>query len=326
MNKLSSLSALWMLAGTQGFPSLSPLYLAARPDASPYGYSQSDSYQPTGEAPQKYGDQYPTSPSDDDDPFVDDSEGSQRRKPLRKRLSRNSSPQSNDPSNPSNSEEKSMFSQESNSLEPNPFSEEGGPSGDNKAMDDSDPFTNDSFSDGTDSLDSTLSLEESTSPEKKKYPGNIRKKKKVTPPSPKIIDRLVKDSDIFDGTSRVLGTAIKMSPGATDMGSSPLSGGISCKDILLTTVPVPQDPDVNLVMQTTYTFCLIELVLQQYIAHQKRSKKIDKEVLAEAQKALKQVQEILPLFLLGYLATMDSFMAQGLRETLNQKRVEATSQ
>ncbi len=78
---------------------------------------------------------------------------------------------------------------------------------------------------------------------------------------------------MFDGTSRVLGTAIKMSPGSTDMGSSPLSGGLSCKDILLTTVPVPQDPDVNLVMQTTYTFCLIELVLQQYIAHQKRPKR-----------------------------------------------------
>ena len=191
---------------------------------------------------------------------------------------------------------------------------QGAPSSDDSMISDSPSPGTSKPSDSSYSTDSSVTQEKSP-------------RKKIQPPSQEVVDKLVKDSDIFDGTSRISGTTITQGSGYKDTSSSnSLSNGLSCKDILLTTIPVPQDADANLVMQFTYSLCMVELVIQQYIAHQKNTSKSDPVLLQQSQVALKKIQQMLPLFLLGYLSTVDSFVNQDLRESINEKRKELTNQ
>ncbi|WP_021827907.1 hypothetical protein [Holospora obtusa] len=95
---------------------------------------------------------------------------------------------------------------------------------------------------------------------------------------------------------------------------------ISCKDIILKTPPVPNDPDVNLIYLNTYTWCMMQAILKTFLeAHKDSPANIEgkKEILD----ALSALSFFLPALLLSYYHAIPSFSA-GLRDKLTQEQTE----
>ena len=104
--------------------------------------------------------------------------------------------------------------------------------------------------------------------------------------------------------------------------SSAVKGRLTCLDVLSGMVSMPPDADVNLVCQNCYTFCMMELVLLQYLKNQKREGLLTDDKDQEIQTHLSVIQELIPGFLDSCAAAFWAFKSGSLREQLNRMQQE----
>jgi hypothetical protein len=90
----------------------------------------------------------------------------------------------------------------------------------------------------------------------------------------------------------------------------------SCKDMILKSPPIPNDPDVNLVYLNVYTFCVMQAVLRTFLdAH---SESIDSTAKQEVITALSTLSTFMPALLSSYYYAIPAF-EQGLRNKITEE-------
>ena len=80
------------------------------------------------------------------------------------------------------------------------------------------------------------------------------------------------------------------------------------------------DPSVNLVYSYVYSLCLMEWTMQKYLKSQKYTQVQDKVMVDGAEKALSEVQRILPSYLLGFVMLVNAFKQEEFRKKLDIMR------
>ena len=94
---------------------------------------------------------------------------------------------------------------------------------------------------------------------------------------------------------------------------------MGCMDILMGG-QIYSDPSVNLVYSYVYSLCLMEWTMQKYLKSQKYTQVQDKVMVDGAEKALSEVQRILPSYLLGFVMLVNAFKQEEFRKKLDIMR------
>ena len=92
-----------------------------------------------------------------------------------------------------------------------------------------------------------------------------------------------------------------------------------CIDVLMGG-QVYSDPSVNMVYSYVYSLCLMEWVLQKYLKSQKYVQFKDKAYAESQERALSEVQRILPSYLLAFSLLVNAFKNEDFRKELDALR------
>jgi hypothetical protein len=101
-------------------------------------------------------------------------------------------------------------------------------------------------------------------------------------------------------------------------GSAILREKLTCPDVLSGMTSMPPDADVNLVCQNCYTFCMMEVVILEYLKAKKKEGTLTGEANRQGQEKLLVIQNLLPGFLDACASAYWAFRTGVLREMLNQ--------
>lgn len=94
---------------------------------------------------------------------------------------------------------------------------------------------------------------------------------------------------------------------------------MGCPDVLLSS-QLASDPEVVLAFTYVYSLCLMELSLQKYLQTEPYLQKEAKGLLGPSKDALREVQRILPSYLVGLDAMVKGFADGHLREVIDAGR------
>jgi hypothetical protein len=94
---------------------------------------------------------------------------------------------------------------------------------------------------------------------------------------------------------------------------------MGCPDVLLSS-QLASDPEVVLAFTYVYSLCLMELSLQKYLQTEPYLQKEAKGLLGPSKEALRELQRILPSYLLGLDAMVKGFADGHLRDVIDAGR------
>lgn len=94
---------------------------------------------------------------------------------------------------------------------------------------------------------------------------------------------------------------------------------LGCTDVLMGS-QIYHDPTVNLAFTYVYTLCLMEMSIQKYLQSAQYMQYEAKGLLDPGREALRDLQKILPAYLLGFKILKDGFRDGHLRQILDKAR------
>lgn len=109
--------------------------------------------------------------------------------------------------------------------------------------------------------------------------------------------------------------------------SDAVKGNLTCPDILSGTVNMAPDADSNLICYNCYAFCMMELVLIQYLKIKNKQGKLKQEEVNKGVRHLRTIRAMLPALIDACAASFWAFKEGGLRDLLNemQKKTQQDS-